>query len=146
MLDLGWTELLVIGVVALIVIGPKDLPVMFQQVGRFVGRARGMAREFTYAMNQAADEAGVKDAASGFKSATDGLKNISNPAKAATDAVRETVKDATDFKLDLDGDSLSEDRAEAAKKIQAATAKKAAQKAAEEAAPVEPAEKNKDSE
>lgn len=138
MFDLGWTELLVIGVVALIVIGPKDLPVMFQQVGRFVGRARAMAREFSYAMNQAADEAGVKDATAGFKSATDGLKTMANPAKAATDAVRNSVKDVTDFKLDLNTDSLSEERSEAAKKIQEATAQKA--KAAQEA------EKAKDAE
>ena len=37
MLDIGWTELLVIGVVALIVIGPKDLPGMFRTMGRFTG-------------------------------------------------------------------------------------------------------------
>ena len=35
MFDLGWMELLVIGVVALIVVGPKDLPVMFKTVGNF---------------------------------------------------------------------------------------------------------------
>ena len=39
MFDLGWTELLVIGIVALIVIGPKDLPVMFRKVGQFVGES-----------------------------------------------------------------------------------------------------------
>ncbi len=59
MFDLGLTELLVIGVVALIVVGPKDLPVMFRNVGRFVGKAKGMAREFSSAMNDAADESGV---------------------------------------------------------------------------------------
>ena len=37
MFDLGWTELMVIGIVALIVVGPKDLPGMFQAVGKFVG-------------------------------------------------------------------------------------------------------------
>ena len=44
MLDLGWSELLVIGIVALIVVGPKDLPVLFRNLGRFMGKARGMAR------------------------------------------------------------------------------------------------------
>ena len=44
MFDLGLTELLVIGVVALIVVGPKDLPVMFRNVGRFVGKAKGDER------------------------------------------------------------------------------------------------------
>lgn len=61
MLDIGWSELIVIGVVALIVVGPKDLPVMFQRVGQFVGKARHMARDFQRAMNDAADQAGVKD-------------------------------------------------------------------------------------
>ena len=56
MFDLGWTELLVIGVVALIVVGPKDLPMLFRNVGRFVGKARGMAREFSRAMEDAAAE------------------------------------------------------------------------------------------
>ncbi len=59
MFDLGWTELLVIGIVALIVVGPKDLPGMFRTVGNFVGKAKRMARDFSQAMNDAADEAGV---------------------------------------------------------------------------------------
>jgi sec-independent protein translocase protein TatB len=70
MLDIGFMELLVIGVVALIVVGPKDLPGMFRTLGRFTAKARGMAREFQRAMNEAADDAGVKEAASTLKSAT----------------------------------------------------------------------------
>ena len=42
MFDLGWTELLVIGIVALIVVGPKDLPILFRKVGQFVGKAKGI--------------------------------------------------------------------------------------------------------
>ncbi|MGH1465674.1 MAG: Sec-independent protein translocase protein TatB [Cognatishimia sp.] len=128
MFDLGWTELLVIGIVALIVVGPKDLPVLFQQVGRFVGKAKGMAREFSSAMNQAADEAGVKEAASSFKSATDGLNTISNPAKAAMDSVKDAAKSMTSLDLESDDkpeDKLSDERASAAAKIQEATAQKA---------------------
>ena len=59
MFDLGWTELLLIGIVALIVVGPKELPVLFKKAGQFVGKIRGMAREFSRAMNSAADDAGV---------------------------------------------------------------------------------------
>ena len=59
MFDIGWSELLVIGVVALIVVGPKDLPIMFRKAGQFVGRMRAMAREFTRAMDAAADASGV---------------------------------------------------------------------------------------
>ena len=43
---IGAPELIVIAVLALIVVGPKDLPRMFRQVGRFVGQARQMARDF----------------------------------------------------------------------------------------------------
>jgi sec-independent protein translocase protein TatB len=46
MFDIGYSELLVIAVVALIVIGPKDLPNVMRTVGGWVGRARGMARHF----------------------------------------------------------------------------------------------------
>ncbi|MBS8271715.1 twin-arginine translocase subunit TatB, partial [Halomonas litopenaei] len=61
MFGLGWSELLVVGIVALIVIGPKDLPGLFRTMGQFTGKARMMAREFSRAMEQAADDAGVKD-------------------------------------------------------------------------------------
>ena len=40
MFDLGWTELLVIGIVALIVVGPKDLPVLFKRAGNLLGGLR----------------------------------------------------------------------------------------------------------
>ncbi len=46
MLDIGWSEMLVIAVVAIVVIGPKDLPRTLRIVGRWVGKARAMAREF----------------------------------------------------------------------------------------------------
>ena len=128
MFDLGWTELLVIGVVALIVVGPKDLPLLFRNVGRFVGKARGMAREFSSAMNQAADESGMKDIQKGLKAAT-------NPMGSALDGVKQAASDMT--KLDLDPDSetgkLAAERADAARKIQAATARKQAEKKAQEA-------------
>ncbi|MFK5996639.1 MAG: Sec-independent protein translocase protein TatB [Rhodobacterales bacterium] len=71
MFDIGWSELMIIGVVALIVVGPKDLPMMFRKVGNFVGKARGMARDFQTAMDQAADESGIKDIADSVKKAAE---------------------------------------------------------------------------
>ena len=61
MFDLGWMELVIIGVTALIVVGPKDLPVMFKTVGSFVGKAKRMAGEFKSTMEAAADETGLKE-------------------------------------------------------------------------------------
>mgnify|MGYP001619333644 CR=1 FL=1 len=46
MFDIGWTELVVIGVVALVVIGPRELPQVLRTIGAWVGKARAMAREF----------------------------------------------------------------------------------------------------
>lgn len=57
----SWSELVVIAVVALVVLGPKDMTRMFRMMGEFTGKARSMAREFQRAMNAAADEAGVAD-------------------------------------------------------------------------------------
>ncbi|MDT1061615.1 Sec-independent protein translocase protein TatB [Paracoccus sp. CPCC 101403] len=67
MLDVGWSELLLIGVVALIVIGPEDLPKLFHTLGRLTARARGMAREFTSAMEDAAKSSGLEEASKALK-------------------------------------------------------------------------------
>lgn len=61
-MDLGWSELLLIGIVALIVIGPKDLPHLFRSLGRFTAKARAMAREFSSAMEDAARNSGLDEA------------------------------------------------------------------------------------
>lgn len=70
MFDVGGSELLVIGIVALIVVGPKDLPGMFRTLGRFTAKARSMAREFSRAMEDAADATGVREAANDLKGLT----------------------------------------------------------------------------
>ncbi len=128
MFDLGFAEILVIGIVALIVVGPKDLPVMFRRAGQFVGRMRGMAREFSSAMNQAADESGVKDIQKTLKAAT-------NPVGTAMDGVKDAAKSFTDMNLDPDSETgkLATERAEQTKKIKLASARAAADRMAREA-------------
>ena len=69
-MDFSWSELMVVGIVALIIIGPKDLPGMFRELGRFTAKVRAMGREFSRAMEQAAKESGVKDVADDLKKAT----------------------------------------------------------------------------
>lgn len=70
MLDIGWSELLLIGVIALIVIGPEDLPKLFHTLGRITARARSMAREFTSAMEDAAKGSGINDVTRDLKALT----------------------------------------------------------------------------
>lgn len=126
MFDLGFPELLVIGIVALIVVGPKDLPVMFRKAGQFVGKMKGMAREFSTAMNQAADDAGVKDLQKSINAA-------SNPMKTAMDGVKDATNAMTNIDPSSETGKLSAERAEAAKKIQAASARAAADRMQREA-------------
>ena len=80
-MDLSWSELMVVAIVALVVIGPKDLPGMFRELGRFTAKIRAMGREFSRAMEQAAKESGVKDVA-------DDLRKVTNPKSMGLDAVR----------------------------------------------------------
>jgi sec-independent protein translocase protein TatB len=81
MFDIGWSELLIIGVVALIVIGPKDLPEMFRTLGRFTAKLRSMSRDFQRAMEAAAKDTGVSDIARD-------VKNVASPKNLGLDAVR----------------------------------------------------------
>jgi sec-independent protein translocase protein TatB len=81
MFDIGWSELLIIGVVALIVIGPKDLPEMFRTLGRFTAKLRSMSRDFQRAMEAAAKDSGVSDIARD-------VKNVASPKNLGLDAVR----------------------------------------------------------
>ena len=126
MLDLGWTELLVIGVVALIVIGPKDLPMLFRKVGQFVGKAKGMAREFSRAMDQAADESGMKEATSSFK-------DMASSKNLGLDDLNDATKEFKKFDLDTETGKLSAERAEDARKIHEMSARKAEERLAKQA-------------
>jgi sec-independent protein translocase protein TatB len=94
MFDIGWSELVLIGVVALVAIGPKELPGVLRMVGQWMGKARKMASEFQGQFQEAMREAEmadlkksfdeVKEAASGFTSG--GL--MTSLQKDVSDALR----------------------------------------------------------
>jgi sec-independent protein translocase protein TatB len=94
MFDLGWSELVLIAVVALIVIGPKELPAVLRMVGQWMGKARRMAAEFQGQFQEAMREAEmadlkktfdeVKDAATGFS----GNNVMTSLQKDVSDALR----------------------------------------------------------
>lgn len=71
MLDIGWSEFLVIGVVALVVIGPKELPRVLRTMGQGVRKLRHMAGEFQGQFNEALREAELSD----LKDSVSGLRN-----------------------------------------------------------------------
>ena len=57
MFDIGWPELLVLAVIAVLVVGPKDLPRLMATIGRHVGQLRKMAADFQRSLNDMAREA-----------------------------------------------------------------------------------------
>ncbi len=95
MFDIGWSELVLIGVVALIAIGPKELPGVLRMVGQWMGKARKMAAEFQGQFQEAMREAEmadlkksfdeVKEAAAGF---TGGGGLMTSLQKDVSDALR----------------------------------------------------------
>ncbi|MGY9021757.1 MAG: Sec-independent protein translocase protein TatB [Rhodobacterales bacterium] len=111
MFGLGWAEIMVVGVVALIVIGPKELPVVFRKVGQFIGKAKAMAREFTTAMNEAADESGLKEAVA---TVNDGVSEINEVSQ----------KNWTDFIPGSETEKLAKKRVAKSKKLHVDATKK----------------------
>ena len=97
MLDIGWTELLVIGVIALLVVGPKDLPRVLRYVGYWMGKARSMAREFQRAIDQYAKEADLDD----VKKAVQTPYRAKSAIKNAIDPKGEITKEMSDTESSL---------------------------------------------
>jgi sec-independent protein translocase protein TatB len=71
MFDISWSEFLLIGVVALIVIGPKELPAVMRTLGQWTRKVRSMASEFQSQFQEAMREAEMTD----LKKEVDDLKN-----------------------------------------------------------------------
>jgi len=69
--DIGWPELLLIGVVALVVIGPKDLPNALRVAGFWFRKARGLSREFQSSVEQMIREAELDEMRQQLKKATE---------------------------------------------------------------------------
>jgi sec-independent protein translocase protein TatB len=71
LLDFGWSELMLIGVVALVVIGPKDLPKALRVAGFWVRKARTLSREFQSSIEQMVREAELDEVRQELKKATE---------------------------------------------------------------------------
>src|SRR5205807_6790293 len=71
LLDFGWSELMLIGIVALVVIGPKDLPKALRVAGFWVRKARTLSREFQSSVEQMIREAELDEMRQELKKATE---------------------------------------------------------------------------
>jgi len=79
MFDFAWSELTVIGVVALVVIGPKDLPKALRAAGQVMRRARALAREFQNSFDEVIREAELEEIRENMKKTMADLE-ITDPA------------------------------------------------------------------
>ncbi|MEQ8745443.1 Sec-independent protein translocase protein TatB [Pyruvatibacter sp.] len=61
MFDIGWPELMILVIVAVVVVGPKDLPRLMATLGRYMARARAMAAEFQKGFEDIARDAELED-------------------------------------------------------------------------------------
>jgi sec-independent protein translocase protein TatB len=91
MFEIGWSELLVIAVVAIIVVGPKDLPRMMRSFGAYAGKLRRMAADFQRQFDDAMREAEIEEVRKAMHSVRDDLNApvvdkklmLPNPSPAA---------------------------------------------------------------
>lgn len=93
MLGFGWGEILVIAVVVLIVVGPKDLPVMLRNLGRMMGTARKMSNEFRREIDKAIAADEIREA----------KKAISEPLKQTTADITKEFNSIRDGKIEPSG-------------------------------------------
>lgn len=85
MLGVGWLEMLLIGVVALIVIGPKELPALMHKIGQFAGTIRRMGTEFQRELNKTTGLDEIKNL----------RQSVTQPLKATADAIRKEFNTTT---------------------------------------------------
>jgi sec-independent protein translocase protein TatB len=95
--DIGWGELVLIGVVALIVIGPKELPATLRTVGQYMTKIRRMAAEFQSQFQEAMREAEMADLKQHFDTIQDAAKDLRNFDPVGT--VRSEIEGAASDKL-----------------------------------------------
>ncbi|MGI9401617.1 MAG: Sec-independent protein translocase protein TatB [Rhizobiaceae bacterium] len=131
MFDIGWTELIVVGVVMILVVGPKDLPGMLRSFGKTVRSVRRMAGDFQRQFDDALREAEL-----------DEVKNLSpskvlspvEEAKKSIDSVQKELTDTLNKPVEAVTGGQKSTGTTAAKSVSSRTGKSAGTKAKAEKA------------
>ncbi|WP_018427676.1 Sec-independent protein translocase protein TatB [Hoeflea sp. 108] len=97
MFEIGWTEMLVIAIVMIVVVGPKDLPRMLRTMGRMTAKARSMASDFQRQFNEALKEAELDD----VKKSVDELRGL-NPVNEIKRQLNPFEQAAADVRAGID--------------------------------------------
>ena len=115
MFDIGWSELVVIAVVALIAIGPKELPGVLRMVGQWMGKARKMAAEFQGQFQEAMREAEMADLKKTFDEVKEAATGFTN--NNVMTSLQKDVGEALRID-DVDKPAISKDETPAISKIE----------------------------
>ena len=111
MLDIGWTEILIVMGIAIVVVGPKELPKVLRTVGKWRGKASAYARDFQRSIEDAADysemDAVKKEIEEANRELNDAKRDLGDQAAAVKSDMDAAAKDSTVLKVDSDG-SVSE--------------------------------------
>lgn len=99
MFDIGMSELLVVAVVAIVVVGPKDLPGLLRTAARYMGQLRSMARDFQGQVNEAIKESELDSVRDAWKD----VKNL-DPANQLKSEVSDYMESARALDVPDDGD------------------------------------------
>jgi len=109
--DIAPTELLIVALVALVVIGPKDLPKVMRTVGHWVGRARGMARHFRSGIDTMIREAELEEMEKRWKAENERIMR-EYPADAPPEPLPAPTTTAAEPELPLASDPEPKPRPE----------------------------------
>jgi sec-independent protein translocase protein TatB len=93
MFDLGWGKIIIIAVIALVVIGPKELPAVLRTVGQWMGKIRRMAAEFQGQFQEAMREAEMADLKKSIDAITDATRGIGDPLSTVTSKIESAFAD-----------------------------------------------------
>ncbi len=101
MFDIGWTEILIIAVVAIIIVGPKDLPRMLRTLGRYAGQLRRTAGEFRSQFDDVIRESELDELRSTLQDGSD-LNPINQIKDAVTESIAPLKEGAESFSRDIE--------------------------------------------
>ena len=103
MFSFGWSEILLIGIIVVVVIGPKDLPKFIKQIGLLVRNIRKISTDFKSSLNEIAEETDIKELAKSVKEVQkikDGInikKNFENEIKQVEESAELTNNNITNL-------------------------------------------------
>ncbi|QRM27817.1 Sec-independent protein translocase protein TatB [Microvirga sp. VF16] len=108
MLDMSWGEIMVIGAVALIVIGPKDLPKALRTVGQMTSKLRRMAAEFQGQFNEAMREAELDEVKKQLQGVNDSVSSATNTSFNPIQTIRDELKTSIEAPVSAPPEKASE--------------------------------------